>query len=112
MAIPWIAIPCGPPSSWCLNPLSLQQQKPDRDTETGSQVSHRWEKDPCCNWVKRQEQCCGPRSVEAGLFGTVVDWKITIFFHRLINTLVNHMVNIILLVVVNLAMAMENHYAS
>ena len=32
------------------------------------------------------------------------------FFHRLINTLVNHMVNIILLVVVNLAM--ENHYVS
>ena len=94
IAIPWIAIPCGPPSSWCLNPR------------------HRWEKDPCCNWVKRQEQCCGPRSVEAGwpFWPDSCRLENHHFFHRLINTLVNHMVNIILLVVVNLAM--ENHYVS
>ena len=31
----------------------------------GAAPRRRWEKDPCCNWVKRQEQCCGPRQVEA-----------------------------------------------
>lgn len=30
-----------------------------------------WENDPCCNWMKRQHQCCAPREVEELI--TVVD---------------------------------------
>eukprot|EP00913_Durusdinium_trenchii_P015820 g14868.t1 len=26
-------------------------------------INPEWLNDPCCNWVKRQEQCCGPRTI-------------------------------------------------
>eukprot|EP00434_Breviolum_minutum_P014576 symbB.v1.2.012850.t1/scaffold894.1/size156229/3 len=34
-------------------------------------LNPKWENDPCCNWMKRQHQCCAPREVEELI--TVVD---------------------------------------
>ncbi|CAK9023202.1 Uncharacterized protein SCF082_LOCUS16117 [Durusdinium trenchii] len=34
-------------------------------------INPEWLNDPCCNWVKRQEQCCGPRTITENI--TIVD---------------------------------------